>query len=82
MPQVPVTTSATLVSTAQRGLLRNGHATSNLFVDRGSGVTSGTGFLVKPDEVLAWDVAGTDDLYAVASTGTVTVYVLESTAGT
>lgn len=80
--QVSVGTTATLVSTAQKGSVRNGHATTSIFWGTSPGVTTTDGFLIKPDEVFSWDVAPSEDVYCVAASGTVTVYVASSSSGT
>lgn len=62
----------------QHFLARNKHATVSIWVGGNSGVTSSTGFEVKPLETFVCDLQSGDQVWAVAGSGTVTCDVFQA----
>jgi hypothetical protein len=75
--QVTVTTTATKIASSNGSPIEiHLHcASGNVYLD-GSGVTSSTGYRMDNGQVITVTLADHDELWAVTSTGTSTLYVL------
>jgi hypothetical protein len=75
--QVTVTTTATRIAKSNGSPIEvHLHcASGNVYLD-GSGVTSSTGYRMDNGQVITVTLADNDELWAVTSTGTSTLYVL------